>query len=99
VELVLCEAPLGGADGCADNRALDDGDSGRLEGLYERLPFPDYPAWWQPEAEQAVRWFSGPGVLLREDSRTWLWALAQNTAALDRTRDALPGDWFLAPSG
>lgn len=51
-----------------------------LEGKYERLPFSDYPAWWQPEAQEAIRWFGGPGVLLREDSRTWLWALARNAA-------------------
>jgi hypothetical protein len=98
VELVLGETLFGGAGGRADNRALDDADSVRLERLYERLPFPDYPAWWQPEAQQAVRWFGGPGVLLREDSRTWLWVLAQNAAALDRARDALPGDWLMTPS-
>lgn len=97
VELVLSETLFGGAGGHADNRALDEGDSVRLEGLYERLPFPDYPAWWQPEARQAVRWFGGPDLLLREDSRTWLWVLARNAAVLDRTRDALPGDWLMAP--
>lgn len=98
MELVLGETLFGGAGGRAGNRALDEADSVRLEGLYERLPFPDYPAWWQPEAQQALRWFGGPDLLLREDSRTWLWVLAGNAAALDRARDALPGDWLLAPS-
>lgn len=92
VEMVLSEALLGPA-GCHDNRDLDDADIVRLEELYERLPFPDYPAWWQPDVPQAVRWFSGPGVLLREDSRTWLWVLARNAAALACVRDALPGRW------
>ena len=54
---------------------------------------PDYPAWWQPEVPQAVRWFGGPGALFREDSRTWLWVLARNAASLARIRHALPGEW------
>lgn len=96
VELVLGEAIFGGARGRNDNRALDEADIVRLEELHEPLPFPDYPAWWQPEVPQAVRWFGGPDVLLREDSRTWLWVLARNTAALARVRDALPGQWLMA---
>lgn len=97
VELVLGEAVLGGAGGRVDNRGLEEADIARLEGLYERLSFPDYPAWWQPEVPEAVRWFSGPDVLLREDSRTWLWVLTRNAAALARVRDALPGQWLMAP--
>jgi hypothetical protein len=92
VEMVLSEALFGPA-GYHDNRALDDADIVRLEELCDRLPFPGYPAWWQPDIPQAVRWFGGPGVLLREDNRTWLWALAQNAAGLARVRDALPGIW------
>jgi hypothetical protein len=69
----------------------------RLEGKYERLPFPGYSGWWQPEVQASVRWFGGPDVLLREDSRTWLWVLARNTAALARLREALPGEWLIAP--
>lgn len=92
VEMMLSEALFGPA-GYLGNRELDEADIARLEELYERLPFPDYPAWWQPEVPQAVRWFGGPGVLLREDSRTWLWVLARNTASLARVRDALPGGW------
>ena len=56
VELVLGEALFHGAEGRHDNRELDQASSMRLEQLYERLPFPDYPAWWQPEVPQAVRW-------------------------------------------
>lgn len=96
VEMVMYEAVLADAEGRHDNRELDEADVIRLEELYERLPFPDYPGWWQPEVQQGVRWFGGPGVLLREDSRTWLWVLAQSTASLARARDALPGEWLMA---
>lgn len=96
VEMVLSEAVLSGAEGRHDNRELDDADIIKLEEQYERLPFPDYPAWWQPDVPQAARWFSGSGVLLREDSRTWLWVLARNAASLVRVRDALPGQWLTA---
>ena len=71
----------------------------RLDALYERLPLPDYPDWWQPDVPRAVRWFGGPGVLLREDSRTWLWVLARDAASLARIRDALPGGWQDAITG
>ena len=93
VEMVLCEAVIAGVGGCHDNRELDVADIERLDELYQRLPFPDYPAWWQPDVPQAVRWFCGPSVLLREDSRTWLWVLAQNAQSVARVRDALPGRW------
>lgn len=93
VEMVLYEAVLAGIERRHDNRELGEADIVRLEELYERLPFPDYPAWWQPEVTQAIRWFGGPGILLREDSRTWLWALTRNVASLVRVRDALPGEW------
>jgi len=93
VEMVLGEAVIAGAGGCHGNRALDEAGIERLEERYQRLPFPDYPAWWQPGVPQAVRWFCGPGVLLREDSRTWLWALAQNAASLAQVRESLPGEW------
>ena len=92
VEMVLGNAVYGAAK-YGSNRQVEDADIGRLEELFERLPFPDYPAWWQPDVPQAVRWFCGPGVLLREDSETWLWVLAQNAASLARVRDALPGHW------
>jgi hypothetical protein len=82
-----------GDEGCNDNRELDEADIVRLEDRYERLPFPDYPGWWQPEVPQGIRWFGGPDVLLREDSRTWLWVRARNTESLASVQSALPGDW------
>ena len=96
VELVLGEALFSDAEGRNDNRELDEAGIVRLEQLYERLPFPDYPAWWQPEVSLAVRWFSGPGVVLREDSQSWIWVLAQNATGIARVRDALPGEWLMA---
>jgi hypothetical protein len=99
VEIVLSESLVGRA-GWHGNRPVDDeADIVRLEALYERLPFPDYPAWWQPEVPQAVRWFGGSGVLFREDSRSWLWVLARNAASLAGIRDALPGGWQDTISG
>ena len=96
VEMVLFEAVFADKTGCHDNRELDEAGIIKLEEQYERLPLPDYPGWWQPEVPQGVRWFGGPGVLLREDSRTWLWVLALNSASLARVRDALPGEWLMA---
>jgi len=95
VEIVLSEALTCDAEGRHDNRQLDDADIIRLEEQYERLPFCDYPAWWQPDVPQALRWFSGPGVLLREESRTWLWVLARDAASLAQLRDTLPGQWSM----
>ena len=96
VEIVLSEAVLAGGAGRCDNRELDWADIARLEDRYERLPFPEYPAWWQPEVPQAIRWFGGPDVLIREDSRTWLWVVARTAASLARVREALPGEWLVA---
>ena len=49
VEMVLSES-LVGHTGCLGNRPVnDEADTMRLDALYERLPLPDYPAWWQPE--------------------------------------------------
>lgn len=97
VEMVLYEAIFTGDQGCNDNCELYEADIVRLEELYERLPFPDYPAWWQPEVSQGIRWFGGLDVLLREDSRNWLWVLARNTESLTQVRNALPGDWQMLP--
>ncbi|MFI0483166.1 hypothetical protein [Actinomadura sp. 9N215] len=96
VEMVLYEAVFAAAEGCHDNRELDDADIVKLEARYERLPFPDYPGWWQPDVQPGIRWFAGSDVLLREDSRTWLWVLTRNSASLARVRDVLPGDWLMA---
>ena len=48
-----------------------------------------------------TRWFVTDGAVLRNDVRTWLWARAASAEALDRVREALPGDWLLdeGPTG
>lgn len=93
VEMVL-EESLFGRTGLLANCPVDDeAQITRLETVCERLPFPDYPAWWHPEISQSARWFTWPGVLIWEHSRTWLWVLARDSASLDRLREALPGDW------
>jgi hypothetical protein len=91
--MVLYEAVMPGRAECYDGRTLDEADIVRLEQLYERLPFPGYPAWWQPEVQPVIRWFAGPDVLLRHNGRTWLSVLARSPASLARVRDALPGPW------
>ena len=48
MEVVLSEAVSSGAEGRHDNRQMGEADTIRLEEQYESLPFPDYPAWWQP---------------------------------------------------
>jgi hypothetical protein len=95
VEMVLYEAVMPGGAGWYDDRDnLDEADVVQLEQLYERLPFPDYPAWWQPEVQPVIRWFGGPNVLLRQNGRTWLSVLARSPASLAGVRDALPGRWL-----
>ena len=79
VEMVLAESLIGRAGLHANLSVDDNAQIARLEAVCERLPFPDYPAWWQPEVPQAVRWFARPGVLIREDSRTPQGTLAPPT--------------------
>jgi hypothetical protein len=93
VEMVLTEAVVSVPGERHGNLQLADAGIARLEEQFERLPFPDYPAWWQSEVPQALRWFCGPDVLLREESRTWLWVFARSPAGLARVREALPGEW------
>lgn len=50
VEMVLDEAVFAGVEERHDNRELDEAAIVRLEQQYERLPFPDYPAWWRPRS-------------------------------------------------
>jgi hypothetical protein len=58
------------------------------------LALPEYPT---PEVgEVAVRWFTGPDVVLREDQEGFLWARARTVAALRAVRRDLPGYWLVA---
>lgn len=96
LDVVLSEAVLGGDAGHHDNRDLDEAAVAELARRYRRLPIPDYPVWGAADGPP-VRWFTGPDVLLRDDGRDWLWALARTEPALERLRQDLPGDWLCAP--
>ncbi|MFC4068337.1 hypothetical protein [Actinoplanes subglobosus] len=59
---------------------------------FDRVPLPDVPMWIDIE-DSPVRWYSGPGQLLRThgDDWVWLWVSAQSGAALDALYAAMPG--------
>jgi hypothetical protein len=62
-----------------------------------RLAMPDYPMWAAPQGPP-IRWFSGPDVLIRDDSREWMWVAARTPEALQGVRQAIPGDWLIEPA-
>jgi hypothetical protein len=95
VEMVLTEHMLGGS-GYHDNRESDQAALELLEHHYNRLAMPDYPMWAIPE-EPPVRWFVGRDVLIRDDSRQWMWVVARTLEALQAVRDTIPGDWLEEP--
>jgi hypothetical protein len=96
VEMVLTEYVLGG--NCYhDNRESDQAALGLLEHHYTRLAMPDYPMWAGPDGPP-VRWFSGRDVLIRDDSRAWMWVAARTSQALQGVRQTISGDWLEEPS-
>ncbi|MEW2353350.1 hypothetical protein [Spirillospora sp. NPDC029432] len=96
IEMVLSET-LFNDDSLSDNQEPSETALQALELRYTRLPIPDYPMWATPSAPP-VRWYTGPDVLIRNDSDAWLWVRARTSSALDEVRRALPGDWLLAPA-
>jgi hypothetical protein len=70
---------------------------GLLEHHYTRLAMPEYPMWAAPQAPP-IRWFSGRDVLIRDDSREWMWVAARTSEALQGVRQAIPGDWLIEPA-
>jgi hypothetical protein len=87
-----------------DNRESDQAALGLLERHYTRLAMPDYPLWAGTDypmsagpAESPVCWFSGRDVLIRDDSRQWMWVVARTPEALQAVRHTIPGDWLMAP--
>jgi hypothetical protein len=94
VEMVLSEWMLGGDETLTDNGQLADDGPELLERRYTRLALPEYPS--INLVPPGIRWFAGPGVMLREDCRTWLWVRARDEAALDGVRQALPVDWVMS---
>jgi hypothetical protein len=95
VEMVLSESLFTGAVELGDNRPLDAAAAALLEQRFARLAIPDYPLWAEPDG--LVRWFGGPGVILRDDGGTWLWVRARTVAALEVVRATLPGEWLMVP--
>ena len=69
VEMALSESML--HRDISGNRELDDETVDILEQRFERLRFPDYPLWANPDGPP-TRWFGDAEVLLRDDSRSWL---------------------------
>jgi hypothetical protein len=93
MEMVLSES-LYAEEGLGDDKEQGDDETRRLEQRYTRLALPEYPT---PEVgEVAVRWFTGPDVVLREDQEGFLWARARTVAALRAVRRDLPGYWLVA---
>ncbi|GAB3841641.1 hypothetical protein GCM10027610_051210 [Dactylosporangium cerinum] len=41
-----------------------------------------------------MRWFEGPGAILREDAGTWLWVRATSADAIAAVRQVVPGEWL-----
>jgi hypothetical protein len=96
VEMVLSEYAFGASDHL-DNRESGPVAVGLLEHHYTRLAMPDYPMWAAPQAPP-IRWFSGRDVLIRDDSREWMWVAARTPEALQGVRQAIPGDWLIEPA-
>ncbi|WP_203842662.1 hypothetical protein [Winogradskya humida] len=62
---------------------------------FNRVPLPDLPMWIGVE-ESPVRWWSGPGQLLRThgDGGVWLWVSAQTRDDLEAVYAAIPcAEW------
>ncbi|NJC73208.1 SMI1/KNR4 family protein [Planosporangium thailandense] len=96
IEMVLSESIYARGE-LGDNKAQDDAEAEQLEQRYEQLALPDYPT--PPVGGTAVRWFTGPDVVLRDDQQGCLWVRARTAAALERMRRNLPGYWETADHG
>lgn len=69
--------------------------AGAVAAAFERVPLPDLPMWIGSE-ESPVRWYHGPGQLLRThgDDWMWLWVEAASPERLAAVYAALPdADW------
>ncbi|MEH0937692.1 SMI1/KNR4 family protein [Micromonospora psammae] len=95
VEMVLTEVLFGSE--CLENAAeLPAELIGVVEANYQRVNFPEYPMWSEPE--EPVRWFSAPGQLLRLDGvGEWAWLFVRGRTADDLRRiyGLIPGTWTL----
>ncbi|RAY11053.1 SMI1/KNR4 family protein [Actinomadura craniellae] len=91
IEIVLSESVQAPGELTDFLGELEEEDLETLERDCTRLPFPEYPLCQQPPG---TRWFTGPGVLLREDDRAVLYARGRTPEALDEVRDQIAGDWL-----
>ncbi|MEU1187169.1 SMI1/KNR4 family protein [Streptomyces sp. NPDC005859] len=66
IELVLSEALFGGGGRLYNACELPADLLDAVPEHFQRVQLPDYPMWTGPE-EFPVRWFSAPGMLLRQD--------------------------------
>lgn len=91
-EMVLTEVLLG-------SKFLDMCDLpgeliGAAESAYRQVALPEYPLWAEPAV--TIRWFAGPGKLLRMDGRgpyCWLSAAGQTRTDLESIYKTIPGPW------
>ncbi|WP_326601239.1 SMI1/KNR4 family protein [Streptomyces sp. NBC_01799] len=94
VELVISETLF--SDGRLYNACELPADIAReVPRLFQRVALPDYPMWTGND-ESPVRWFSAPGLLLRQDGLTadsWLHVRGKTLAHLSAACIALPGRW------
>ncbi|MGW7064614.1 SMI1/KNR4 family protein [Streptomyces sp. NPDC054904] len=94
VELVLSETLF--SDGPLYNACeLPAGVVDAVPRLFQRVALPDYPM-WTGDDESPVRWFSAPGLLLRQDGLTaecWLHVRGKTLAHLSAACIAVPGRW------
>lgn len=93
VELVLSEALVAGPDYNACELPPDAMDV--VAERFKRVALPDYPL-WTGDDESPVRWYSTPGLLLRQDGETpysWLHVQGQSLAHLTAACAAIPGKW------
>ncbi|MEW1905156.1 SMI1/KNR4 family protein [Streptomyces sp. NPDC086147] len=94
VELVLSEALFSEGrlyDACELPPDVADG----LPRLFERVALPDYPCGWGKD-ESPVRWYSAPGLLLRQDGLTpfsWPHVRGRSLAHLSPACSSGQGRW------
>ncbi|MEU0990641.1 SMI1/KNR4 family protein [Streptomyces sp. NPDC005953] len=94
VELVLSESLF--SDGPLYNACeLPAEVVSQIPQLFQRIRLPDYPM-WTGDDESPVRWFSAPGLLLRQDglaADSRLHVRGKTLAHLSAAHVAVPGRW------
>ncbi len=98
VELVLSETLFADAApgrGLHDACELPSSSLPALEAAFTRVDVPDYPMWVGPD-DSPVRWYAGPGCLLRRDGLEdlgWLYVRGCTDEATEGIRRTVPGRW------